>query len=96
MTEAAIKLLEILDLCVELEGSDVHITGDMRPYMRIQGNMTPVTEETLSPLFVEQMALGLMNDRQVTCLFVSDGGTPALPLGIVHVHDCLRAGVDEV
>jgi arabinose-5-phosphate isomerase len=44
-------------------------------------------------------ALRLMNraDKPVTCLFVvADGGAPNQPLtpvGIVHIHDCLRAGV---
>jgi arabinose-5-phosphate isomerase len=43
-------------------------------------------------------ALRLMNqgDRPVTCLFVvDDGGAPGQPQkpsGIVHIHDCLRAG----
>ena len=65
MTDSAVKLREILDLCVKLEASDVHITGDMPPYMRIQGSMTPAIEETLSPILVEQMALGLMTENQL-------------------------------
>ncbi len=44
MTDAAqMKVRDILDLCVELEASDVHITSGVRPYMRIQGSMKPVT-----------------------------------------------------
>ena len=37
-------------------------------------------------------ALALMNEREprITSLFVVDGERPA---GLVHVHDCLRAGV---
>ena len=37
-------------------------------------------------------ALGLMTDRKITQLFVvdEDGGKPA---GILHIHDCLRAGL---
>ncbi|MBT7760100.1 MAG: KpsF/GutQ family sugar-phosphate isomerase, partial [Rhodospirillaceae bacterium] len=35
-------------------------------------------------------ALGFMNDNKITCLFVADD---ALPLGILHVHDILRAGI---
>ena len=41
-----------------------------------------------------QEALGLMNTHQITCLFVTEGTPPTRPLGILHVHDCLRAGVD--
>ena len=35
-------------------------------------------------------ALGLMNERAITSLFVVANG---LPVGIVHIHDCLRAGL---
>jgi arabinose-5-phosphate isomerase len=35
-------------------------------------------------------ALGIMNARSITSLFVVEGGKP---IGILHVHDCLRAGV---
>lgn len=37
-------------------------------------------------------AIGIMNDRKITCLFVMDPVDPAVPVGIVHVHDCLQAG----
>lgn len=58
------KLRDILDLCVEMEASDVHITSGVTPFMRLQGAMKPVTEEELSPFVVEQMAMGLMSDHQ--------------------------------
>ena len=35
-------------------------------------------------------ALKLMNDNSITVLFVVDDGKP---VGILHVHDLLRAGV---
>ncbi|PZQ52542.1 MAG: KpsF/GutQ family sugar-phosphate isomerase [Rhodovulum sulfidophilum] len=42
-------------------------------------------------------ALGIMNARKITTLFVVDDAapedTPAPPVGILHVHDCLRAGI---
>lgn len=40
-------------------------------------------------------ALRIMNENQITSLFVveSDRGAPAEPVGILHVHDLLRAGV---
>ncbi len=37
-------------------------------------------------------ALGLMTDKKITQLFVVADGSPA-PLGILHIHDCLRAGL---
>jgi len=44
-------------------------------------------------------AVGIMNNGKspITCLFVvadqPGGGGPAVPVGIIHIHDCLRAGV---
>jgi len=37
-------------------------------------------------------ALKIMNDRAITSLFVVDNG---IPVDILHIHDCLRAGVDS-
>jgi len=35
-------------------------------------------------------ALGIMNEKSITCLFVVE---EKKPIGIIHIHDCLRAGV---
>ena len=35
-------------------------------------------------------ALGLMNATQITSLFVAEDRHP---VGILHIHDCLRAGI---
>jgi arabinose-5-phosphate isomerase len=35
-------------------------------------------------------AVQVMNERQITGLFVTDG---ARPVGILHIHDCLKAGI---
>ncbi|MFK7943107.1 MAG: SIS domain-containing protein [Paracoccaceae bacterium] len=51
--------------------------------------------QTIRPDQLAQEALAIMNERKITCLFVSDR-IGAKPLGILHVHDCLRAGVDGV
>lgn len=58
------KFREILDLCVELQASDVHVTSGVPVYMRLQGAMKPISEESLSPFAVEQMAMALMSDHQ--------------------------------
>ena len=34
-----------------------------------------------------------MNDRKITCLFVVDPEGSRAAVGILHIHDCLRAGV---
>ena len=37
-------------------------------------------------------ALGLMTEKKITQLFVVDEGS-GKPAGILHIHDCLRAGL---
>ena len=45
---------------------------------------------TIRPGALAAEALGVMNQRTVTCLFVVDEDKP---VGILHIHDCLRAGI---
>lgn len=54
--------------------------------------MTPGPKKTVPPGMLASEALALMSDPApaVTVLFVVDGGRP---VGILHVHDILRAGV---
>jgi arabinose-5-phosphate isomerase len=52
--------------------------------------------KTVAPDMLAAEALAFMNNaaQKVTCLFVVDpDGTRQKPLGILHVHDCLRAGL---
>ena len=45
---------------------------------------------TIRPQALVSEALGLMNARKITNLFVVDD---RFPVGILHIHDCLHAGV---
>jgi arabinose-5-phosphate isomerase len=45
---------------------------------------------TIRPQALVSEALGLMNARKITNLFVVEN---RIPVGILHIHDCLRAGV---
>jgi arabinose-5-phosphate isomerase len=54
--------------------------------------MTPAPR-SIGPEALAERAVALMNDHKITCLFVVSPADPARPLGIVHIHDCLRAGV---
>jgi arabinose-5-phosphate isomerase len=72
--------------------------GDLRRHMdglldRRAGEVMTVDPQTIAPDALAGEALGVMNARAITCLFVT-GAEDARPLGIVHVHDCLRAGVE--
>ena len=71
--------------------------GDLRRHMggallaeRVEAVMTP-TPKTIRPQALAAEALGQMNAQAITSLFVVDEGWR--PLGILHIHDCLRAGV---
>jgi len=70
--------------------------GDLRRHMsaallerKVEEIMTR-KPQVIRPRALAAEALGLMNARKITSLFVVDN---AKPVGIVHVHDCLRAGV---
>jgi len=73
--------------------------GDLRRNMegllgRVAGDVATRDPQTIAPDRLAQEALGRMNAHKITCLFVTETALPAAPLGLVHVHDCLRAGVD--
>lgn len=48
---------------------------------------------TITPKSRASAALLTMHERKITCLFVCDE-SQKIPIGILHIHDCLRAGVD--
>lgn len=72
--------------------------GDLRRNMdglldKTAGDVMTADPETIPPGALVEEALAIMNDRNVTCLFVIDPARPHIAAGIIHVHDCLRAGV---
>lgn len=70
------------DLRRHLEGLLLHRAGEV---------MTP-DPRTIGPEALAGEALALMNDRKITCLLVTAPDSRKA-IGILHVHDCLRAGV---
>lgn len=70
------------DLRRHLDGLMLHVAGEV---------MTP-NPRTIGPEALAGEALALMNDRKITCLLVTAADSRN-PIGILHVHDCLRAGV---
>lgn len=72
--------------------------GDLRRHMdndlfgQRAGDVMTGSPKTIRPqaLAVEALRIMNMTDRPITSLFVVDDGQP---LGIVHIHDCLRSGV---
>lgn len=70
--------------------------GDLRRHMQ-DGLLAMPAKDVMNthPITITQAALaaealGIMNSKSITCLFVVEAGKP---VGIIHVHDCLRAGV---
>ena len=76
--------------------------GDLRRHMeralldRPARDVMTSAPKTVAPDLLAAEALAIMNagTPRVTCLFVVDpAGAERRPLGILHVHDCLRAGL---
>ena len=70
--------------------------GDLRRHMQDGLLNLPASEVmsrnplTITPHMLAAVALGIMNSKSVTCLFAVEAEKP---IGILHIHDCLRAGV---
>lgn len=58
------KFKEILDLCVELQASDIHLTSGCTPHMRVRNDIKEVMPDVLTPFAVEQMAMRMMTEHQ--------------------------------
>ena len=72
--------------------------GDLRRHMdglldRRANDVMTASPMTIAPNAMAEEALAVMNDRKITCLFVIDPDGDGQPEGILHIHDCLRAGV---
>ena len=71
--------------------------GDLRRHMEgllalTAGDVMTPAPRTIAPGALAEQALAMMNERKITCLFVVEPGFDHAQ-GIVHIHDCLRAGV---
>ncbi|TDK49999.1 KpsF/GutQ family sugar-phosphate isomerase [Antarcticimicrobium luteum] len=72
--------------------------GDLRRHMegllshRAADVMT-AAPTTIGPDALAEEAVALMNARKITCLFVVDPDGPRRAMGLLHIHDCLRAGL---
>ena len=71
--------------------------GDLRRHMSgllemNSGQVMTQNPRSIAPSALAEAALALMNEGQITCLFVIDPAGSG-PIGILHIHDCLRAGL---
>jgi len=94
MTEKALGCLGVVDGNGVLRG--IITDGDLRRHMgdgllslRAEEIMT-AAPKTVAPDLLASAALEVINASAITTLFVVENGRP---VGIIHVHDLLRAGV---
>ena len=72
--------------------------GDLRRHMdglldKTVDQVMTHDPKTVSPDALAEEAVAIMNERKITCLFVVDPDTGKRAVGILHIHDCLRAGI---
>lgn len=95
MTERRFGCVGLLDLDGRLDG--IVTDGDLRRHMtnglleRPARDVMTRWPVTIRPNALAAEALGLMNAKAITTLFAVDQDRP---VGIIHIHDCLQAGVD--
>ncbi len=64
--EQAIKYMrDLLTLIIEKKGSDMFITRDFPPAIKIDGKVTPVSKTKLTGENTKALAYAVMNDRQI-------------------------------
>ena len=72
--------------------------GDLRRHMAglldlTAGAVMTQNPHTIGPDALAEEAVAVMNEAKITCLFVVDPAGSGHVVGILHIHDCLRAGV---
>jgi arabinose-5-phosphate isomerase len=101
MAEAIVVMTEKALGCLGVLGSDGKLAGiitdgDLRRNMgdgllaRCTGDIMTAAPKTVTPDLLASAALEVINASSITALFVVEDGRP---VGIIHVHDLLRAGV---
>lgn len=101
MNECLIKISYFGFGCVAVINDSEEILGiitdgDLRRHMhagllndKVEEVMTP-SPISISPDILMAEALAIMQEKSITSLFVT---TSNKPIGILHIHDCLRAGI---
>lgn len=97
MTAKGFGCLGVIDAHCNLLG--IITDGDLRRHIG-SALLDKKVEEimTLNPLMIApdllaQEAIAIMNEKSITNLFVTENRNSRKPIGILHVHDCLRAGL---
>ena len=57
-------LTELLQRLVQMEGSDLHLTTNTPPQMRVHGHLTRLDMPELTPAETKQLAYSVLTDAQ--------------------------------
>lgn len=101
MSEAIVEMSSKSFGCVgvlDAEGrlAGIVTDGDLRRHMSDDllgqrvGDVMTAAPKSIRPTALAAEALRILNTMAVTSLFVLEDGKP---VGLIHIHDCLRAGV---
>ena len=94
MSEKSLGCIGITDEAGALAG--IITDGDLRRHMgenlltKTAGEVMTPSPKSIPPSMLASEALNILNDKKITSLFVVENGKP---VGLVHIHDFLRAGV---
>ncbi len=94
MTAKSLGCVGIVNDKDELVG--IITDGDLRRHMsanmlsQTAGEVMTRNPKTVTEDFLAAEAVRMMNDKKITTLFVVDGNHP---VGVLHLHRCLQAGV---
>lgn len=94
MTAKGFGCVGVVGASGDLQG--IVTDGDLRRHMSADLTTRPVTDvmttgaKVIQPEILASEALHIMNENKITNVFVVADGRP---VGVLHIHDCLRAGV---
>ena len=94
ISQKGFGVVGVVDTTRQLQG--IITDGDLRRHMDGLLDLSAGDVQTNGPTTVQagalaEEALGIMNARKITCLFVTDQSGSVE--GLLHIHDCLRAGL---
>lgn len=72
--------------------------GDLRRHLvglmdLTAGDVMTANPHTIGLDALAETAMRIMNEKKITCLFVTNPQSNATAVGLLHIHDCLRAGI---
>ena len=94
ITKKALGHVGVLNKSHQLVG--IITDGDLRRHLNgkfLEKKAREIMTKKPKMIFDDELmlsALNVMNQNKITCLFISNKSLPKKPIGIIHIHDCLR------